>query len=100
MNMSLKQFSGSVVAVLLLVRTAGAADARLADAVKRQDNTTARALIGQKVDVNAPLPDGATALHWATHWDDLELAEQLIRAGANVNAANDYGITPLALACV
>jgi ankyrin repeat protein len=30
----------------------------------------------------------------------LEAADLLIRAGANVNAANEYGVTPLALACV
>ena len=43
--------------------------------------------------------DGATALAWAVHLDDLETAELLIHAGANVNARNDYGATPLWLAC-
>src|SRR5262249_9791045 len=38
-------------------------------------------------------------LHWAAHWDDLDTADLLIRAGAKVQAANSYGITPLALAC-
>ena len=32
--------------------------------------------------------------------DDLEIAEMLIRAGANVNAANRYGVTPLYLAAL
>ena len=40
-----------------------------------------------------------TALHWATYQDDLEIAELLVRAGANVKAANRYGVTPLSLAC-
>jgi uncharacterized protein len=31
--------------------------------------------------------------------DDLESVDRLIRAGANVNAANRYGVTPLFLAC-
>src|SRR5262249_48218336 len=31
--------------------------------------------------------------------DDLETADLLILAGANANAANDYGVTPLSLAC-
>ena len=35
--------------------------------------------------------DGATALHWAVYRDDLELADLLIRAGANVKAANREG---------
>jgi ankyrin repeat protein len=50
--------------------------------------------------VNAPEADGTTALAWAVHQDDLDLAGRLVRAGANVNAANRYGITPLYLACV
>jgi ankyrin repeat protein len=33
-------------------------------------------------------------------WDDTELADQLIRAGANVNAANRFGATPIYLAAV
>ena len=40
-----------------------------------------------------------TALHWAAYQDDLETAELLVRAGANVKAANRYGVTPLSLAC-
>ena len=39
-----------------------------------------------------------TALHWAVRGDDADTAQMLIRAGANVNAANRYGITPLSLA--
>ena len=42
--------------------------------------------------------DGATALHWAVYRDDLETADLLIRAGANVRAANREGVTPLAMA--
>ena len=41
----------------------------------------------------------ATALHWAVVRDDVELVESLLRAGADVDAANDYGVTPLTLAC-
>ena len=85
---------------LLAVRSLGAAsDARLAEAVKHQDTAAVRALLEQQVDVNAPAPDGATALHWAAFWDDLATTGLLIRAGADVNAANDYGVTPLSLAC-
>jgi ankyrin repeat protein len=53
----------------------------------------------QKINVNVPQSDGATALHWAVHWDDVALADLLIRAGASVSAANDLGVTSLALAC-
>ncbi len=40
-------------------------------------------------------PDGTTALHWAVYHDDADLVARLIKAGADVNAANDYGSTPL-----
>jgi len=77
---------------------AAAANARLAEAVKARDLDTVHRLLSERVDVNAPLADGATALHWAAHRDDLETANLLIRAGANVNAADQYGVTPLILA--
>ena len=40
-----------------------------------------------------------TALHWAVYNDDAETAGRLVRSGANVNAANRYGVPPLSLAC-
>jgi len=73
--------------------------ALLADAAEKMERTKIRALLKQRVDVNAPQVDGMTALHWATYQDDLELAGLLVRAGANVNAASRYGVTPLSLAC-
>lgn len=39
--------------------------------------------------------DGSTPLHWASYRDDLDAADKLIRAGTNVNAANDLGATAL-----
>jgi ankyrin repeat protein len=78
---------------------AAAGDLRLVEAVQRQDREAVRSLLEAHVDVNASQPDGATAIAWAAHWDDLGSAELLIRAGANVNAPNEYGVTPLALAC-
>jgi len=89
--------------LLVLVATARFAvadtDPRIAEAVKRHDDQAARALLKQHADVNAPLPDGTTALHWAAHWDNLEILDLLIHEGARTTAKDDYGVTPLSLAC-
>src|SRR5262249_52799971 len=89
----------SVVLLLAGFSAAGAADLRLIDAVKSRNVEAVRALLKQRADVNAPQGDGATALHWAVHFDDLETADLLIRSGARVNAADDTGVTPIHLAC-
>ena len=92
----------TVYFVTLLAAVAFAApggDLRVVEAAKARDKEAMRALLKQQADVNARQADGATALHWAAHWDELETADLLIRGGAKVNAANDYGVTPLSLAC-
>jgi ankyrin repeat protein len=88
----------AMVGVLVAAATGTAVADDVAEAAKRRDGAAVRTLVEQGVDVNAPRPDGATALHWAAHWDDLETARVLIEANANVNAANEYGVTPLTLA--
>jgi ankyrin repeat protein len=89
------------LAPLLFVASLSAAgpDVRLVDAVQRRDGEAARALLKQRVDVNARQGDGTTALHWAAHWDDLDIVDLLLRAGADANAVNDLGVPPLSLAC-
>lgn len=88
--------SGLCMAAML----SAASDTRLADAAMRGDKDTVRVLLKQKVDVNASHGDGATALHWAAYNDDLELANMLLAAGANVRATTREGaITPLFMAC-
>ena len=52
----------------------------------------------ERADVNGRQPDGATALHWAAHWADMETVTVLLAAGADPNAANDFGVTPLSMA--
>ena len=101
MGIKVRHLSGVWMMFLLSVTSvaATAADLRLLEAVRQRDKETVRSLLKEPVEVNARQADGATALHWAAHWDDLEAAELLIRSGAEVNAANDYGVTPLSLAC-
>ena len=87
------------VLVLFVGNLAAAADRRLVEAARNQDREAAFALLKQNVDVNVAQADGATALHWAAHWNDVPLADALLRAGATVDAATDLGVTPLAVAC-
>jgi ankyrin repeat protein len=88
-----------IVPLLSVASLATSSELRLVDAVEKRDKEAVRLLLNQRVDVNAPQADGATALAWAAYWDDLETADLLIGAGANVNVANEYGVTPLSIAC-
>ncbi len=78
---------------------ASGADTRVVDAAKARNREQVRALLQQKADPGETAADGTTALHWAAHWDEIEMAGLLLRSGANVQAANRYGVAPLVLAC-
>ena len=99
--MGVKPFAACGLAALLVASSTFAAEsiAPLSDAVEKRDRAAVRALLEQRVDVNAPQVDGMTALHWAIYRDDLEIARLIVDAGANVKAENRYGVTPLSLAC-
>ena len=58
-----------------------AATATLVTAVETGDRTTAMAMIKAHADVRQRDADGTTALHWAAHESDTELARLLIAAG-------------------
>ena len=90
-----------IVGGLLLGLCAGpaaSADSVVADAVMRGDTAVLRTLPRDRKAIDAPQPDGTTALHWAIRRDDLAAAELLIKAGADVKVTNRYGITPIGLA--
>jgi ankyrin repeat protein len=74
--------------------------AQLADAVMRGEKDALRSLPADRKAINAPQPDGSTALHWAARRNDVATAGALIKAGADVKAATRYGITPMNLAAV
>jgi len=86
--------------LLLSIVGFGAGHSEVADALMRGDKAAARKLIEQRVDVNAPQADGATALHWAVFQSDKELVDLLLRAKANPSASNREGATPLWLASI
>ena len=92
--------SGLALLVFGACRHGAAAErATLADAAEQRDTARVRTLLKARADVNATQIDGTTALHWAAYHDDAETAALLVKAGANVNAVNRYGVPPLALAC-
>ena len=95
---------GRLAFLLAIVASTGMAaerkDLSLVDAAKAQDAAAVQALVTQQSPVDVAQPDGATALHWAAHWDNLQIADLLLGAGADVNATNELGVAPLSLACV
>jgi ankyrin repeat protein len=70
----------------------------LIDAVQNDDRSSVAELLGQHPEVNARLEDGGTALAWAAVRSNAEIAELLLKAGANPNLVNEQGIGPLYLA--
>jgi ankyrin repeat protein len=97
---------GIRVSTRLLVLTAGCfaalslarAESPLADAAMSGDMKSLRTLLRHAHDIDAAQPDGMTALHWAVHRDDLEMADLLLAAGADVLATNRIGVRPIFLA--
>jgi ankyrin repeat protein len=92
-------FVAGVMAIGMSVWLSAAATAPVADAAMNGDRTAVKALLKSAADVNAAQGDGMTALHWAAMSGDLELAQMLVFAGANVRATTRLGAyTPLFLA--
>src|SRR5687768_4294647 len=86
--------------VVVLPRPARADETRVIDAVRQRDGAALRAALQKGASANSADADGTAALHWAVELDDVEMTDLLIRAGADVNAVNRYGVPPLTLACI
>jgi ankyrin repeat protein len=50
-------------------------------------------------DLDQTQSDGMSALHWAVYWNEPSIVSELLAANAKANSENQYGMSPLALAC-
>jgi ankyrin repeat protein len=95
----------SAVGILVLTLTvtgwAADSDREVLDGAKAGQIELVRAALARRSGgVRAREVDGTTALHWAVRADAVDIARLLLRSGADVNSANRYGVTPLALAAI
>jgi len=88
--------------LLAMAATAATAagDPELVAAARNRDPRQVRDLLDRSTDVNSRSDDGSTALLWAAHWNDVETATLLVRAGADPNLPNEFRMTPLSQACL
>jgi uncharacterized protein len=90
--------SRCLIAALCTVSAFAVSAGDLSSTLKTGNSAGARALLAERADPNDADADGTTALHWAVHHADAELAKTLLDAGAKVDARNRYGVPPLTLA--
>ena len=100
--------AGLIVAAALVSMSAVAvveAGFQAGPAAKQTAKPAAQAPVGRalsgppkKEDVNRREADGSTPLQWAVYRNDVAEVKRLLRAGANVKLANNYGVTPMSLA--
>ncbi|HEY1912375.1 MAG TPA: ankyrin repeat domain-containing protein [Vicinamibacterales bacterium] len=89
-----------LAAVPSLIHAAGAATpTAIVEAAQSGNRDALRAALKDGGDVNAAQGDGMTPLHWAAVRNDVEMADLLMYAGANVKATTRIGgYTPLLVA--
>jgi len=70
------------------------------EAARYQQKVALQNLLKQKVDVNATDAEGMTALMWAAHWNDPDMVQMLLRAGANPKLKSTFDNSALYEACI
>jgi len=87
-----------LAAAMLLAFEANASPQDLIDSVKNNDMTAVLKLLESGENVNGANEQGNTALHYAIATDNAELSQLLLAYGADFNAANGKGWSPLKIA--
>jgi ankyrin repeat protein len=82
-----------LILALLLPHATFAAD--IASLIRAGDRDAAIEALSGGADVNAPLADGSTPLHWAVYKVDAPLVSELLKKGAKPNVRSTLGATPL-----
>ncbi len=92
---SMKSF---VSALVIVCFAADGWAGELQDAAARGELERVRSLIQANPSALSARVDGTTALHEATRGGHVEVVKLLVESGANINALNFSGLTPLKLA--
>ncbi len=100
MHCSVATFLLSAILLFFIVPVGSGADPVLANAIEKRDWSVAEKLLSDREQVGLTQADGMTALHWAVFHKRSELVQQLISAGAFVDALTRYGVTPLSIGCM
>jgi ankyrin repeat protein len=97
----MRKLAASIAVLVAGASSIVAAELSLLDSVESGDRATVMRLLSAKgTNVNAPGPDGATAVMYAAANGDLELVRALIKAGADVKLKNQFGTSALTEAAI
>src|SRR6185312_16415307 len=89
----------SAVAVAAKAATLPVAESNaLVEAVQADDRASVARILATHPNVNFQQDDGSTALAWAAVRCNIEVAQLLMKAGANPNLTNEQGVGPLYIA--
>src|SRR5271157_1319564 len=97
----MRRFAAVIAVLLAGASIMPAADSTLPGVAESGDHAAAMRLATTKgTNVNATGADGTTAVMYAAANNDLELVRALIKAGANVKLANQFGTSALTEAAI